>query len=241
VSRKHKGHAGYLHRRALYKGKPCAVPGCTRLVTHNLGTYCVRHADRMRRYGNATGSAIAKHHLKAHRNDLRLFLRLHKDHRGLQAGLRVIRDWLADIQEGKQDAPGYMDAVRLIHHGVEALDILTEAAACYLYIEQHSAHYRTRVEIVKQLGTAVLRLAPRRKRGTWKAHRSSGGSYVPIGGNSRREVGELILTNLSGLLVNIGAGLQAAKQLAEQDKHDMLHMPFAVERPDIGKEGDATE
>jgi hypothetical protein len=178
-------------------------------------------------YGSPTGCAVRTHQLKPYRRELRDFVALHADHRGLQAGLRVIRDWLQSIENGERSAPGYRDAAGLVRHGVESRDVLIEAAACFMYTEDHAAQFKRDIEIVKAIGHAVLRLAPRTKR---KRDSMSGGSWRPFGGQTRTEVGRFILDHLAGLLVNIKRGIEAAKQLKVQDKRDMLHLPFPVEK-----------
>jgi hypothetical protein len=219
----------------MMQGKPCQAPGCTRLVAKGLSIYCKQHQAKVYAHGSWDGRGLRRHEYKDTRRDVRLFVEVHREHPGIAAAIRWARDWLASATSGTPGTPALEDMQRLARHGTEAVEIIAEAIAVWLAIDSRPWQFKSQVQIIKALGNAVLHLAPRIRRSTWKPRGTSGSSYRPITAGAKREAGSYLLDTLVPLFCNVKLALPVAKKFHERQAEDM-RQPFDLDAVGGGSE-----
>jgi hypothetical protein len=207
------------------------VPGC-KAFAYRIGRFCQPHNDRAKKYGDPTMSRklMERRHYRRERVEVRSFLKRHASHVAVEAGLAWIATW---IHSG--DSTG--DAVnqhiaRLREAGVKPLDILTEVAAMFLYVQRYP-FIEDGTALTFAMASAVLHLAPLPTKANWKSPK--GVIWKRATGKSLRIVGETLRAALAPLLLNISKSIRALK-VETKDQRGDLRAPFPARPIPAGAE-----
>ena len=167
---------------------------------------------------------MLKRHYKVERKDVERFLRRHRDHLGVRAGLAWLEGWVYNNSD-EHGTTTNQHVARLREAGVQPLAILNEIAAVWLYAARHPYLDDGR-PLTYALASAVLHLTPlRRNNAKPDAPWSPRITYKDISGRNRREVGEAIRAALAVLLSNIARAIME-QRVEDKDQRAALRTAF---------------
>jgi hypothetical protein len=130
-----------LHLRlAERRGLQCIVAGCKRR-RKGLSPHCGAHLKAKRRYGDPLGRKIARQHFETERQQVRELFKAHADHAGLLSAERWFQSLIDGARAGDTTVPAYKHIERVARRST-AREMLTEACACWLYIERNPSVVR---------------------------------------------------------------------------------------------------
>jgi hypothetical protein len=213
---------------ASNSSRPCRHGGCSGR-RKALSPYCRLHAVRVERYGHPDGKPINPKEYAVERARVADFLERHASHEGLINALKWLQKWLdaarrADAATlGSENVPGARELRQVAEHGVTPLQLLTEAAALFMY-SQHQRGLPDDDRLTWAIGVRVLTMAPRERR-YGMLHGKPRYWSRSVGKVARREVGRRIRTTLAPLLVNIVQGIEAERSEKQREALS-LHKPF---------------
>lgn len=205
------------------RGTRCRHTDCTSALD-SISPYCTAHRKRVERYGHPDGRAIRAKEYAVERQLVASFLQRHADHEAIKAGLQWLRQWMDDANMS-EDVPGQGALQRLYLHGVEPLQILTVAAALFLFSRLQPRHLPDDDRLTFQIGYQVLCLAPRAQRYSVCRGKPRMVSEQ-IGKVDRRTVGRRIRLSLAPLFVNLVEAVLAEEQ-KRNDLSISIRKPFA--------------
>lgn len=164
--------------------KTCFSPGCTNERTGYNRT-CRAHTPRDKINGHPLAGAIRETEYRPEVDAVRTLFAEDPDHPGLLHTLKAMEVWMqqAKAAEGlsvqSQPYPSAPEVARLVRWGVQPVDILATFFGA-LYWQQHNRTSRLPDDVSRDfaLSHAVLRLAPRAKRGFRGLSASGTASYI---------------------------------------------------------------
>jgi hypothetical protein len=201
----------------------CAVAGCSR-YRYAVARYCRIHRQRRKRHGDPRVShSILRGHYKTELAEVRNFLKLHRDHAGVQAGLLWIDGFLHSTPDDFQDTLA-RQLTRLRRYEIQPQKILEECAALWLFLQRRPFMVQSDSIQARSyaFGCAILRLAPQDKRPSYRS--ASGISRDRPTSQVRGVIGEAVLTVLIPLLNRIAHAIMERR--GEGPYQQVLRTPF---------------
>lgn len=188
----------------------------------------------IKEYGHPDGRLIRPKEYESESHEIAEFLKQHSNHAGVVAALSWIDQWqhmsISDDPNEACKQPAGIDTMnRLRAHGVAPLEILTEAAALWLYSYRFPAKLMDDKRLTYAISRAIYNKAPAHKRQSWTSanvfrQRMSADEKNGIGGRIRDTLGLLILNIISTI---------HARQAAKESIKASFCAPFdAPERGD---------
>ena len=221
-----RSRAKFLGRAARNERQICSAPGCNR-HRYRVSRYCQTHAQRMNEFGSLKGRRIRPKEYAHEKQLVERFLTTHREHVATQTALRFIEAWLRAAEGPYQDKrgfvihiPGRIHLQRLLAGGVDAWELLVEAAAMFVHTQEHGVGTDTGEQLAKTLGLCVIHMRPLDRRASGTLKRPSGAQ--------RREIGDYLFRTMRRFLVNILMSLRAKKR-AVIDEAAKLAEPFTLE------------
>lgn len=220
------------HRRVsvavhLNEAHQCDVPGCGQ-HRYALSRWCSRHAATAERQGHPLARPIRPAQWATHRTRLRALYEQHQgSHAGLDWALSWLARWMADaVARDGQDHPS-TEVARVVRHGVQPLDVLTELASAWVFLQLNPRGAISDTNRDYVLSRAVLGLAPRPRTVTAAASRKGTSGYAKQPHKAAlAHVGPHLVRTLARLLANSLHSLQTEDERARAEV-DLMRQPFS--------------
>lgn len=212
----------------LNEAHQCDVSGCGR-NRYALSRWCSRHAATAERQGHPLARPIKPAQWAQYRNALRTLYAQHlTTHAGLQRALEWLSRWIAEAVARDGEQHWCTEVARLSRHGCSALDVLTELAACWCYLEENPRAAISDTHRDYTLSRAVLGLAPRPRVLTREAQSKGTSGYArQPKAAALAYIGPHLVRTLAPLLVNSLRSLQTEADRARADV-DLMRQPFTL-------------
>jgi hypothetical protein len=150
------------------------------------------------------------------------------DHVGLVRALKFIEGWLLSAVAQAGQAAWADDVARLHRAGITPLQVVSELAACWSYLQDHPRACLSDSHRTFTLSKAVLGLTPRPRRFSARDNREGrNGSAIKSKPAALKYIGSHLVQVLSALLVNVHHNLDHEQDQVAQAVADM-RQPFGV-------------
>lgn len=205
----------------------CSVPGCN-THRHSLSKWCLRHFSTAERNGDPLGVTVRATQWKPYLGKVQELFTSNSDHPGLTRAISFIKTWMvsADAHAGTHQWAKEVD--RLHRNGVTPLQVITELAACWSYLQDNPRVCRTDKHKEFTLSKAVLCLAPRPRRFTASNNLSCRNGYaIKAKPAALAHIGKHLTQALAALLVNVHQSLSHEQDIAARAVEDM-RQPFGI-------------
>jgi hypothetical protein len=201
---------------------PCEIDGCYK-HRRRLSRFCGFHRGHQRKNGHPMQKGIRDYTWRTEQEQVRELLAANPSHRGVALATRFLNDWLHNRGRFSTDSPAAIERARLRRGGVQPLDVITTAAAMYLFALRNPAMLPDDERLTFALARAVLRLAPHVRR------TSRGGltTYQRPGALALREIGGVLRGELGVLFHNVAGAVQNKDERA-RDFQQTLAAPFGI-------------
>ncbi len=198
----------------------CQHRGCSRLRV-GINAWCMPCLQKTRQYGHPAARPLRPSLWAFERRQVQQLLAANADHPGLRCVLSVLNDWSARASGDEAAFKGAREVARLARHGVSSLDLLTEAAAFSVWLQQNHHRLPDQRACDFAMSRALFALAPRPRRMT----RGPGGGW-PVTGTAPASqsyspkplpsglayVGAHLRTVLAPFLANVAHSLELQQQ-----------------------------
>jgi hypothetical protein len=205
----------------------CNIPGC-QSHRHSLSKWCLRHLSTYERNGDPQGAPVRPQQWKTYRNKVHELVSANGDHPGLAQAVRFIQQWMESASANEDQGTWAPEMARLMRAGVTPLQVITELAAAWSYLQDYPRVCRSESHRTFTLSKAVLGLAPRPRRFTAKDNMLGGNGYaIKAKPAALVYIGRHLTQALAPLLVNIHQSIQTEQDRASQAV-EALRAPFQV-------------
>ena len=219
----------YHYRLEINQATKCKAKGCYNNREYLTG-YCRTHrsmARGVRLYGWPGGRRIWPKEFKLEKDQVSEIINANLNHAGIQTGIKFLERYLSLSQQGIK-TPGGSFMAKVADLGFTAKDLLTEAAAIWLFA------YRNPALVPQSLEGRPTNLPLDSTTGRCLAlittHAFGRGRCVGKTNLTKRgavKIGEYVRTNIGTLLINIIKAVNG-KEKAEQERLMALASPLSV-------------
>ena len=201
----------------------CAMEGCDS-HRHGISTMCKAHMVRNNLHGHPLGCRIRRSEYQTERDLISTFVLRHREHPAITAAVELADSWL-QAADRSVEVPARKEAARLFAQGIRGDELVTEILSMWLYIWWNAKHvaWLDSAEVqARQIGTAVLYLAPRTNLGETPSGRPK---YREIPGRVRAAAGKYFVRQLAPLAANVFRTIEQERE-ALKEKREQLARPF---------------
>lgn len=209
----------------------CSIPGCHE-HRYSLSKWCQRHLSTYQRNGDPLGLPVRPQQWKHYRAKVEALLASNGDHQGLAHAVRFVQQWMnqadqLDREVGlKAPMAWAAEVARLKRAGVSPLQVISELAAAWSYLEDHPRVCRSDSHRTFTLSKAILSMAPRPRKVTALSNLNGTNGYaLKAKPAALKHISSYLVESLAPLLVNIHQNIQDEKQAAQQAVA-LLREPF---------------
>lgn len=218
----------------------CVIPMCHG-HRHSLSKWCLRHLSTYERTGDPQGVNIRATQWKHYRTRVHDLLTSNSDHPGLVRATSFIQGWMVSAEAQASTHQWAKEASRLHRNGVTAIQVITELAACWSYLQDNPRLCKSDNQLVFTLSKAVLGLTPRPRRFTVKDNlQGSNGYAIRAKPAALAYIGKHLSQVLSALLVNVHQSLRTELTQAAREVEDM-RQPFTTSNAALATQAGATD
>ena len=196
----------------------CGVKGCNK-NRRGLSPICPGHELRKYRYGHVEGIAISRKEYADELKEVQGFFSEHPDHPAITAAIHFVQQWI-DEAGRKEAKAGQRIFGRLAHSDVQALDVLVEICAVWLYSDRHPHALIDDQRLTFALARNAARLA-KFERKTYNGNETQKHPRP----TELKESGERIRGALARFFINLNHALKAKAEKAKAT-HESLATPF---------------
>jgi len=218
------------------KQQQCTVRGCSS-ARDSLSPYCGPHYRRSQRHGHPTAAPVRATLWKPYRARIRALLEANAGHPGLVHALTFLRQWTdqAVALDGQRRQQWASEVARLVRHGVQPLDLLTELGSVWMALQDHPQATQSDLHRDFAISKAVLQLAPRPRRVTRAAALKGSAGYAPRPrASALKQIGPHLVQALAPLLANLRQSLETEEDRARVEaaamRQPLAPSPAAVAR-----------
>jgi hypothetical protein len=195
----------------------CQDRACGRL-RFGLNRYCRQCNQVAVKYGHPAARPLRPSLWSVERQAVGELLATNNNHAGLLSALSYLRGWSERASANGRSFKGAAELDRLVRHGVTPLDMLTEAAAFWLWSDRNVHALPDDRARDFALARAVFALAPRPRRITGRAWSMSSqmtatNSYSPKPlPSALAYVGQHLRSVLGAFLTNVAMSIEQQEQ-----------------------------
>lgn len=212
----------------LNEAHQCSVRGCGQHRS-SLSRWCSRHAATAERQGDPLARPVRRAEWAPYRAALRsLYVQHQATHAGLQRALEWLSAWMAEAVARDGEYQWATEVARVSRHGITPLDVLTEVAACWAYLQQNPRAATSDTHRDFTLSKSVCGLCPRPRTVTTAARLKASSGYAKQPHKAALAyIGPAIVRTLGPLLVQSLRALQTQDEQARAQV-ELLRQPFPI-------------
>ena len=192
--------------------QPCKVTGCTRL-RRNISSMCGSHTTINNVYGDPENQNLRPPDYSRYQEPVKKIILDNLGHPGVILGLSFFKEWLDNPLHPKHPQIFPELIFEVADAGVSDVELLSMSAAIFMLRCDDYHKIKSFKHFIYQLGGAIIRTVPRRRK------------Y--ISGTARREYGQYVYDNLKRLFLTIRLEIERKKQ-EDEAKEQAFSEPLVM-------------